>query len=135
MWGPVKESGNARCRAIVRGHPIGDADAESGDQRLEIIAPTDGDGNVTNGVFDDQIPTNDPGNQLAERRIGIGVRAAGNRDHRCEFRIAQCGKSACNGGEYKRQDQTWTGSGPGCIPGRCCADSGKYTGADDCSDA
>ena len=104
MWSPVEESGNAGGGAIVRGHPIGNRDAESGDQRFEIIAPTDGDGNVADGIFNDQVPTNDPRNQFAERRIGVRVCAAGNGDHRCELRVAQCGKSARNGCEDKRQD-------------------------------
>ncbi len=42
---------------------------ESASERLEIIAPRNGDGDISNRVLENQIPTNDPGDNFAQRRI------------------------------------------------------------------
>src|SRR6185369_4274783 len=44
-------------------------------KRFEIIRPADRDSDVTDGVFNDQIPADDPCDEFAERRVGIGVGA------------------------------------------------------------
>ncbi len=43
------------------------------EQLDEIIRPAFRDGHVADGIFKDQIPANDPGDDLAQGRIGIGV--------------------------------------------------------------
>ena len=101
MWDPIEQPGNSGRRSIVRGHPIGNGDAESGNQCLEIIAPADGDGDIADCVLDDQIPTDNPRNQFAQRCIGVRVRAAGDWNHRSEFCITQSCESAGDGCEYK----------------------------------
>ena len=116
-------------RAAVR-----DNDPESGHQRLEVIRPTDRHRDITDGVFDDQIPADDPGHQLAQRGICVGVGAAGNRNHRREFRVAQRGESTRDRGEDERQYQGRTGARTRDIARRGGADSGENPRADDSAD-
>src|SRR5207245_3276526 len=101
LYKSYEQSGNSGLSSISCEHPNGNCDAESGNQRLEIIAPTDGDGNIADCIFDDQIPTDDPRNQFAQRCIGVRVRAAGDWNHRSEFCITQSCESAGDGCEYK----------------------------------
>ena len=82
-----EQARNSRGRPVIGGDPVGNRDAEARDERLEIIAPADGDSDIADGVFDDQVPSDDPGNQFAERGIGIGICAAGDRNHRRKFGV------------------------------------------------
>jgi hypothetical protein len=50
-------------------------------QRGEVIAPRNGDRDIADRVLEDQVPTDDPRDQLAERGVGIRVRASGLRNH------------------------------------------------------
>jgi hypothetical protein len=42
-----------RRRAVVRREPVGEGDAEVAEEPLEELGPTDGDGDVADGVLDD----------------------------------------------------------------------------------
>ena len=59
-----------------------------------VSAPTDGNGTGAEGIFEKQVPTDDPGNDFAQRRICIRVGAARNRNHRSELGVAKARKSA-----------------------------------------
>ena len=50
--------------------PHAGLEIEACDERLEIISPTDRNGYITDGVFNYEIPTDNPGYELAESRIG-----------------------------------------------------------------
>ena len=69
-------------------------DTETLQQRREVIAPGNRDGNIADGVFQNQIPADDPRHQFAERGVGIGVGASGLRNHRGELGVAQAGERA-----------------------------------------
>ena len=114
-------------------------------------------GHVADGVFQDQVPADDPGDELAHRGIGVGVGAAGDRDHRRQLGIAQRGEAADNRDQHQRQRQRRARAGTaecrrvmddvireravqdgGCVeflPGDRGADNGEDAGADDCADA
>ena len=49
---------------------------------------------VADGVFQDQVPADDPGDQLAHGGVGVGVGAAGDGDHRRQLGVAQRGERA-----------------------------------------
>ena len=104
-------SATEQRRAIAGGEPVGERDAAA-EQRLEIVAPRDRDGHVADGVLEDQVPADDPGDDLAQRRIRIGVRAPGLRDHRRQFGVAEPGKRARRAGEHEREHQRGAGAGP-----------------------
>ena len=63
---------------------------------VEVLAPGDRDGGGADGVLEHEIPADDPGHQLAHRRVGIGVGAARDRDHRRELGVAEAGEGAAD---------------------------------------
>ena len=65
--------------------------------------PAHGHGRRAEHVLEHQVPADDPGDEFAERRIGVGVRAARDRDHRRELRVAQASEQARENGEDERQ--------------------------------
>ena len=94
--------------AVAVGQPGRQLDAESGQERREVAAPGDRHRDVADRVFEDQIPADDPGDQLAERRIRIGVGAARLRNHRRQLRVAEAGQRA-DGAEQQERE---TSAGP-----------------------
>ncbi len=96
----------------------------------EVTAPTDGHRGAGHHVFQNQIPADEPGDELAERRVAVGVGAAGDRHHGGEFRIAQPGEHAADTGNDEGKDD----GGAGMFG---CRESGEheYPGADDAADA
>src|SRR2546429_464488 len=73
-------------------------------ERSQVAAPTDRHGRRAKCVFEDQVPPDNPRNQLAKRRIRIGIGASGNRDQRREFRVAQPCEGACDARKHERND-------------------------------
>ena len=55
-------------------------DAESCQLRFGISAETDGHGNIADHIFQNQVPADDPGENFAQRCVGVGVGAAGDRE-------------------------------------------------------
>ncbi len=84
------------------GPPVGQVDPEGCQLRLGVSAEADRDGHVADHIFQDQIPADDPGKNLAQGRVGIGVGAARDGNHRSQFGIAQAGKTAGHGHQQKR---------------------------------
>src|SRR5262249_51610235 len=68
--------------------------AEDAEEVLEVMRPAVRDRRGADGVLQDQIPADDPGEDLAERRVRVDVRRAGDRDHRGELRVAERGEDA-----------------------------------------
>src|ERR1035441_624961 len=56
---------------------------------IDVTAPAGGNRGRAKGVFQDQIPSNDPGKNLAQSRIAIRIGRSSNRNQRGEFRIAE----------------------------------------------
>ena len=70
--------------------------------RFGITGEADRDGDVADDVFEDEVPADDPGENFAERGVGIGVGAAGDGDHRGQFGIAKSGEAAGDRDQEKR---------------------------------
>ncbi len=98
------------CRPVSRREPYGKVNVEAPEQRREIVRPGDRHGDVADGVLEDQIPSNHPGDELAQCRVRIRIRASRLRDHRRQLGIAQTGERATHTEQQKRQDER--GSGP-----------------------
>ena len=81
----------------------GTIDAKVVQERHDIARPADGDRDGADGVFEDQVPADDPGEQLAQRGVAIGVGAAGHRDERGEFAVAESGEDRSKAGQDKRE--------------------------------
>ena len=97
--GGLEQGVDRRVRAEQRGpisvrQVIRQVDTETCEQRIEVAAPRDRDRDVAHRVLEDQIPPDDPGHELAERRVRVRVGAAGLRDHGRELRVAEGGQPA-----------------------------------------
>ena len=76
-----------------------------------------------------QVPSDDPGDKLAEGGVGVGVGRAGDRYHRGELGVAECGESAGD----RRKDEEKRDCRPAIEGG--VADSREDAGANDRSDS
>ena len=92
-------------RAIAGGQPHRQVDPDAAHERVEVVAPRDRDRDVAHRVLEDQVPADDPGHQLAQRRVGVGVGGAGLRDHRRQLGVAQCRQRTGRAQQQEREDQ------------------------------
>ena len=58
---------------------------------------------VRERILEDQVPADDPRDQLAHRRVGVGVRRPRNRDHRRQLRVAEPRERAHDRHQHQRQ--------------------------------
>src|SRR6185312_6956167 len=96
----------------------------------QVPAPADGDRRRAEGIFEDEIPADDPGDQLAERGVGVCISAARDRDHGGEFRVAQSRERAGQPSQYEGEHDRRARKLSGGLPG-----DHEYAGADDGADA
>jgi hypothetical protein len=76
-----------------------DDDAEVLEERDHVSRPAYRDGGGREEVLQNQVPPDDPGEELAQRRVAVGVGRPGNRNHGREFGVAQSGEGAGGTGE------------------------------------
>ncbi len=115
-WRGVEQRAHSRIGAQRDGsiavcEPVGKGHTEAAHERSEVTAPCHGDSDVPHGVLEDQIPANDPGNQFAQGGVGIGVGAAGLRNHSGQFRVAEGSQPAHHSQQNEREDQCGPGRG------------------------
>ena len=94
--------------AVTGGQAQRQGDAEAAQQRIEIIAPGNRHRHVADGVFQNQVPADDPRHQFAQRGVGVGVGAARLRDHGRQFGVAQPGQHAGGAQQQEGKDQRRT---------------------------
>ena len=115
------KSGIASSPASQVGRPNSD---------LEVRRPAARHDRRAQAQLQHEVPADDPGHQLAERRVAEGVRAAGHRHGRRELGVAQGGQRAHDGGEQERQHDRRAG-----VAGRLLPGEHEDAGADDHADA
>nr|GEU28675.1 hypothetical protein [Tanacetum cinerariifolium] len=108
--GQVDDGGHARQRAGRGRQRHRQLVAEAGDERLEIAGPAHRHGGRGQAVFEQQVPADHPGGQLAQGGVGIGVDRTGHGHGGGEFGVTQGGKAAGNGGHHERERQRRAGS-------------------------
>ena len=86
-------------RSAGRGQCAGKVDAEVVQQRHEVSRPANGNGHRAECVLQHEVPPDDPGDQLTERRVPVGVGAARHGHERCELRIAERRENRRDAGE------------------------------------
>ena len=86
-------------------------EAEPVEQIDDMGGKADADGHVGAGVFEDQIPADDPGDQFAHGGVGVGIGRAGDGNHRGEFGITEAGERADKGDQDQRKRDGGTGAG------------------------
>ncbi len=88
------------------GEPLGiEVDAEPVEQIDDVRGEADGDAHVGEGVLEDEVPADDPGDEFAEGGVGVGVGGAGDGDHAGEFGITEAGEAADDGDEDERESE------------------------------
>ncbi len=105
---------------------------EKGHQRL---GPADGHGRRADGIFEDQIPADDPGQEFAHGCVGICVGAAGDGNHGSEFAITKSCKAAADRSRNERKHDCGAGMGGGGYTGQrenARADDGADAESDEC---
>jgi hypothetical protein len=100
------------------------------EQADEIAAPSGRDRGGAEGVLENQVPADDPGDEFAQSCVAVGVGRTTNGNHRSEFGIAERGEGAGDAGD----DEAKGYGGPGIVRGGR-ADEHEDAGADDGPDA
>src|SRR5205085_2681315 len=78
---------------------------KDGNELLEVRRPPVRYRGRADGVFEDQVPADDPREQFAERRVGVSVSRACDRHHRSELRIAERGEDARQPRQHEREHE------------------------------
>ena len=102
---------------IGRRNPFGvGMDAEPIEKINQVCGKTYADGHVADGVFEDQVPTDDPGDEFAHGGVGVGVGAAGDGNHGRKFGVADGCEAAGDGDqdERERDGRACAGTAEGC---------------------
>ncbi len=99
-------------------------------QAIEISRPSRGHRRRAKSVLQSQVPADDPGNKLAQRRIPVGICRTGNGNDGGKLGIAKAGKGACNACQHKAERDRGAGMPRGGLAGEH-----KNARADDCADA
>ena len=97
-----------------RGPFVGEVHAEGRELGLGVSAEAHGHRDIADHIFEDEIPADDPGENLAQRGVRVCVGAARDGDHRGQFGVAEAGKTAGDGDQQKRNRNR----GPGRAAGR-----------------
>ena len=109
---------------------VGDREAEVVEQHPEVRAPALRDDAGTQEHLEDEVPPDDPREDLAEARVAERVRRPRDRDGRGELRVAHRRERAADRREDERQDDARAGDVVGRPPGER-----EDAGADDHADA
>jgi hypothetical protein len=64
------------------------------------------DAHIGEGVFEDEVPADDPGDQFAEGGVGVGIGRAGDGDHGSELGVTEAGEDADDGDEDQREGES-----------------------------
>src|SRR5436305_1708499 len=78
----------------------------------EITRPTHSHRHITDGVFENKIPTDDPGDYFAQRRVRISISRSRHRNHGGELGVTKGGEAAGNGSHHERKHHCRTCARP-----------------------
>src|SRR5258708_39764773 len=71
----------------------------------EVVGPARGNGAGAHGVFEGEIPPDDPGEEFAESGVSVSVGTPGQRNHGGELGIAKSRERASQAGDYAGKQQ------------------------------
>src|SRR6202034_2568770 len=99
-------------------------------EAIKVTGPSGGNGGSAKGIFQAEVPADDPGHKLSQRGIAVGVCGYGDGDDVGKLRVAQSRKGARESCDDKAERHVRARS-------QGCGLSGerKDAGADDCSNA
>ena len=120
----------AEVRVSGRAEVVGPAEADRLEEGHEVLAPALRHHGRAEHQLEDQVPADDPGDQLAQGRVGEGVRRAADRDRRGELRVAEGRQTTTDRGDHEREHHRRSG-----VLRSRLAGQGEDAGADDDADA
>ncbi|MBP2202996.1 hypothetical protein JOJ86_000722 [Rhodococcus percolatus] len=92
-------------------HPVGQAYADLFEEKPEVPGHTDGDDGRHRDVFEQQVPADEPADDLAERHVTVGVGRSGLGDHSGELGVTQCGRGTGDTRDQEGDQHGRTGDG------------------------
>jgi hypothetical protein len=99
-------------REVGRGKPLGrEMDAEPVEEIDDMGGEAYGDAHVGEGVLEDEVPADDPGDELAEGGVGVGIGGAGDGNHAGQFSVAKAGEAADDSHEDEGESEGGASSG------------------------
>ena len=126
---PSTTLSGALVNAVGNDNDVPKNDPEAVQQSGEVAGPADRDRRGGEGVLEHEVPADEPGHHLAERRVGIGIGAARDGQHGRELRVAQARECAGDARDHEREDDCRTGMVGGGVAGHH-----EDAGADDRAD-
>ena len=105
-------------------------DAGGLEEADDVGGPAARDGTGADRVLEHEVPADEPGEELADGGVGVGVGAAGDRHHAGELGVRHADEAAGNAGEQEGQHERRAG-----ILGGGDAGQDEDAGADDDADA
>ncbi|MBF8295406.1 MAG: hypothetical protein HW389_1951 [Bacteroidetes bacterium] len=118
------------CGTVIDCEPGGDVNPQSIKELMEVCCPCDRHRNIADGIFDDKVPPNDPGDNFAECRIGVCIRTSRDRHEGGKLGITKGAEPARNGGDDEREHHSGTCPKVTWTSGRGSTDDCKDSGAD-----
>ena len=107
-------------------------DVECFQQIGKITAPRESNINITDRIFHNQSPADNPGEYLPERNVSVSIGTSGNRNTGCEFCIAHCCESAGNCTNDVQNHNAGT-TGKTCVPnGTECSAANDSRNPEEC---
>ena len=99
-------------RKVGGREPLGrEMQAQPVEQIDDVRGEADADAHVGEGVFEDEVPADDPRDQLAHGGVGVGVGGAGDGDHAGQLGVAEAGERADDGDQHQRERDGWARAG------------------------
>ena len=115
--------------AAARSQILGPGNADVAEEDHRVRAPALRDHAGAEHQLQQQVPADDPGDDLAQAGVGERVRRARHRDRGRELRVAERRQPAGDGRDHEAQHDRGTGQGAGRSSGQ-----GEDAGSDDHAD-
>ena len=91
-------------------HRVGDGNAQRlVQQAQEVARPRRADRHRSEGVLQDEVPPDDPGDELAHRGVAVGVGRTRDRDHRRHLGVADAREGAEDAADHEAVDDARAG--------------------------
>ena len=79
---------------------------------VKVGGKTNGHRHIGHRILQNQVPADDPGKDLAQGRISVGVGAARYWNHRSQLGVTERRETARNGHQDERERDAWPGAWP-----------------------
>ncbi len=94
---------------VVVAEPEGNPEAEDPQQFHEVIRPSGADRAGSHGVLEGKIPADDPGEEFAQRGVGVCVSRAGQGNHGRKLGVTKARKGAADAAQHEGEHEAGTG--------------------------